>query len=257
MTKNGYQRASFEYLLPLFCSSVLEFCARMSFLYTATLNKPFKQNMPRKLTPAQSDSIRKQTGLFDAVLWGGCLSYLHALLSCDDPSNTEPWMTAMQLIKVFIEWALQQARLRFGPLGYECLYHASTKEMQPELEHPLHEAKCVFSGRTHLDTFSTPSHPEPQVIGRRVQRKFSWWAHHEQTGLESPHTSASYVYESQYSYLVLGMYTLGHLGAILKHHSRACGLQVSLAEFQSNPVWAELYVKINMILYVVHEQLVS
>jgi hypothetical protein len=146
---------------------------------------------------------------------------------------------------------LLKARKRFGVLGHECLLLASTKEMLPELEHQLHEARCVFSGRKWPVLYRSPSHPVPSAVGIRVQRKFTWWAHHEKTGLESPHTSAAFVYESQYSFLIMGVYALGHLAAILKQYSRACG-NLSLDDFQELPVWTELYLKLNAILRIVH-----
>jgi hypothetical protein len=207
----------------------------------------------RKLTAAQSDSVASQSGLFSAAAWRGCVAYLHALLSDDDPVvDLDSWTHAMQAVKTFLDWALVQARARFGVLGHQCLLLASTKEMLPESEHQLHEARCVFSGRKRPVLYCSASQPEPCAVSVRVQRKFAWWAHHEQTGLECPHTSAAFVYESQYSFLVIGIYTLGHLGAILKQHSRACAANLSLKDFEELPVWRQLYLKLNAILRVVH-----
>ena len=208
----------------------------------------------RKFTAAQSESVASGSGLFDIDVWRGCVAHLHALLTDDDPaSDLDNWSHAMQLVKTFVEWVLAKARVRFGALGHECLLHASTKNMLPELEHQQCEAPCVFSGRTNPVLYRTPSHPEPCASSIRLQRRFSWWAHHEQTGLESPHTSAAFVYESHYSYVISGVYALGHLGAILKHKSRALAPDpCSLAEFQALPLWSELYLKINAILCVVH-----
>jgi len=208
----------------------------------------------RKFTTAQSESIASGTGLFDIDVWRGCVAHLHALLTDDDPaSDLDSWSRAMQLIKTFLEWALGRARDRFGALGHACLVHASTNEMLPEFEHLQSIAPCVFSGRTAPVLYRSPSHPEPRACSVRVQRRFTWWAHHEQTGLESPHTSAVFVYESQYSFVVSGVYALGHLGSILKHKSRACAPDAcSLEEFATLPLWDELYAKINAILCVVH-----
>jgi hypothetical protein len=209
----------------------------------------------RKLTAAQSESVSQRKGLFTLVMWQGCVAHLHALLTDDDPSNTESFALAMLLIRTFVDWALQVAKKRFGALGYECLLLASQKEMQPELEHTMGDAPCVFSGRAAPLLYTSTSQAEPAPAYLRVQRKFTWWAHHEQTGLECPHASPAFVYESRYSYLVTGMYALGHLGSLLKHQSRVHAT-AGLEEFQAAPIWAELHCKINEILFVVHAQLV-
>ncbi len=209
----------------------------------------------RKLTSAQSESVGNREGLFSLGVWQSCVAYLHALLTDDDPTNTDSFAHAMLLIKTFVDWALQVAKKRFGTLGYECLLLASQKEMQPELEHTMHDVPCVFSGRTTPLLYTSASQAEPVPVYMRMQRKFTWWAHHEQTGLESPHASPAFVYESRYSYLITGMYALGHLGSLLKHQSRAHS-KASLNEFQADPIWSELYLKINEILFVVHAQLV-
>ncbi len=209
----------------------------------------------RKLTAAQSESVGDRKGLISPQLWQACVSYLHALLTDDDPSNTDSFGQAMLLVKTFVDWALQVSKKRFGTLGYECLLLASQKEMQPELEHTMNDAPCVFSGRTTPLLYTSASHPLPTPVYLRVQRKFTWWAYHEQTGLESPHASPAFVYESRYSFLILGMYALGHLGALLKNQSRAHAKE-SLAEFQADPIWSELYLKINEMLFAVHAQLV-
>ena len=209
----------------------------------------------KKLTSAQSESVGDRKGLFSQALWQACVAYLHALLTDDDPSNMDSFAQAMLLIRTFVDWALQVAKKRFGVLGYECLLLASQKEMQPELEHTMNDAPCVFSGRTSPLLYTSVSQPEPAPVYLRVQRKFTWWAYHEQTGLESPHASPAFVYESRYSYLIIGMYALGHLGALLKQQSRVHS-KASLEEFQANSIWSELYLKINEMLFVVHAQLV-
>lgn len=211
----------------------------------------------KKLTPAQSEAVSQRSGLFTPAMWQGCVAYLHALLTDDDPNSTDIFAQAMALIKMFVDWALLVAKKRFGEHAHACLLLASQKEMQPELEHTMHDAPCVFSARTTPLLYASSSHAAepPSPVYLRVQRKFTWWAHHEQTGLECPHESPAFVYESRYSYLVAGMYALGHLGSLLKQQSRVHAV-AGLREFQAAPVWSELHCKINEILYVVHAQLV-
>jgi hypothetical protein len=188
-------------------------------------------------------------------VWMQCVTYLHAQLTDDDPISASSFTKALLLIKVFLEWALQMARVRYGEQGHECLLMASLHEMGPELEHPLHTHACVFSARLHPVLYTSPSHAEPTPVSVRLQRRFHWWAYHETTGLESPHASPSFVYESQYSHLIAAMHALGHLGAMLKQEARAFDSQIDADTFKSHPMWETMYQAINDILFVVHAQL--
>ena len=205
----------------------------------------------RKLTAAQARSVASRKGLFDHVIWSGCVAYLYALLANPDPENNECWIRAIALIKSYLEWSLMQARARFGVNGGTCLLMASSKEMTPEKEHPLNESPCVFSGRKSPELHP----PSMQAVYTRVQRTFRWWDHHEDTGLECPHESYLYVYESRYSFLIEGIYTLGHIAAILRRYSQECPSVGDADAFARLPIWATLYERINCVLFVVQKLL--
>lgn len=209
----------------------------------------------KKLSASQCDSVSNRRGLFTLAAWNRCVAYLYAQLTDQDPVSTGSYVESMLLVKMFVDWALQVAKKRFSALGHECLLLASTKEMCPELQHPLSIAPCVFSARTSPQLYCSPAHLAPVFVNERVQRKFSWWAYHEQTGLETPHFSDSFVYESQYSHLVVGMYVLGHLSALLKRQARKMQ-DLGEAAFKADPVWPEMLAKIGDILFTVHAQLV-
>jgi len=135
----------------------------------------------KKLSAAQFDSIRNRQGLLPAAVWQQCISYLHAHLSDADPPSSTSFVDTMMLLKMFVDWALQVAKKQFGDTGYECLLLASSKEMSSELLHPLDKAQCVFSRRRSLMQYTSESHPAPMTVCCRVQRRFHWWAYHEQT----------------------------------------------------------------------------
>ena len=132
----------------------------------------------RKLTAAQSDSVASRSGLFSVAVWRGCVAYLHALLSDDDPvGGLDSWTHAMQAVKTFLDWALLQARARFGVLGHQCLLLAGA-EMLPSPSTSCTRRGVFFSGRKRPVLYCSASQPEPCAVSVRVQRKFTWWAHH-------------------------------------------------------------------------------
>lgn len=211
----------------------------------------------KKLTALLSQRVESQRGLFDVDEWNSCVSYLFATRTDDDPSSdTAMWNQCMQLVRVFVDNSLQRAHSRFPELGYECLVLASNKEMTgPPVMHALNEDPCVFSGRLELPAFRTPTRSTPFTVNARVQCQFHWSAHHAMTGMECPHSSSWYVFESQYTFLVLGMYMLGHLGPMLKQHAKAILPGATAEEFQRDEMWKELYQKINSAMFVVWKQL--
>lgn len=207
--------------------------------------------MTKRLSTAQVQSVSTGKGLFTPDAWKGCLVYLHELRSNPDPINTEQWMQSLGTIKVFLEWALFQTKSRFGKLAHECLLAATQKEMTQELQHELNDVPCIFSFRRHPILVSTASRPA-EATSSRLQCSFRWWAHHEQSGMECPHTSQAYVYESHFSFLIRGMYVLGHLAAVLQDVATKDKEEgVTVAAFQARPEWVEFYSKLNHILYVV------
>jgi hypothetical protein len=211
----------------------------------------------RKLSATQIDAVRLRDGLFDFRTWRSCVSYLHALQTNEDPENSGEFAHVTKLVASFVAWSLLAATAKFGSTGVRCLQLAASKTMLPELEHSLHEAPCVFSGRTSVLALRSPSAPVPQAVSKRVQRQFVWWEHHEQTGLESPHFSEAFVYESQFTYLVQSFHALGHFADIAKAKARelwASGVTHAV-EFQAHPMWKEFYEKINCLFYVVYAQL--
>jgi hypothetical protein len=211
----------------------------------------------KRLTALLSQRVESQRGLFDLDAWNSCVSHLFATRTDDDPScDTAMWNQCMQLVRVFVDDSLQCALSRFPALGHECLLMASSKEMKgPPVKHALNEDPCAFSGRTELPAFRTPTRPEPFTVNSRVQCQFHWSAHHAMTGMECPHASSWYVFESQYTFLVLGMYMLGHLGPMLKQQAKSTLPGASADEFQRSPLWEELYQRINSAMFVVWKQL--
>jgi hypothetical protein len=208
----------------------------------------------KKLTPVQIDSIRSRHGLISPADWTKCVSHLHARLTDEDPAGADVWQKAMASVKRFVEWAVWTSGKKFSDEARDCLALASQHRMSAELIHEENETPCVFSQRCTPALFRSPSHPSPACVSVRVQCNFSWWAHHEETGLECPHTSRWFVYESMFSYLVKGVFALGHLSQMLEEQSRTmqpAGLGAE--EFAQQPVWQELLDKINCILFVVRE----
>lgn len=211
----------------------------------------------KKLSSVLSQRVESKRGLFDADAWNSCVSYLFASRTEEDPSsNTAMWNQCMQLVRVFVDDALRSAQALFPGLGHECLLLASSKELSgPPVKHLLKEDPCIFSGRTLLPTFRTPTRSTPIAVYTRVQCQFHWSAHHAMSGMECPHTSSWYVFESQYTFLVLGMYMLGHLGPMLKQKAKEVLPGATEEEFKRDPMWEQLFQRINSALYVVFKQL--
>jgi hypothetical protein len=205
----------------------------------------------KKLSASQVASISRQHGVFDESAWLGCLAYLHRLLADPDPSNTEQWTDAMTQIRMLVDWAVHETRTRFGALAQSCVSLASQRCMSAESLHELNAVPCVFSGRKRPRLYHTGDASKAECASVRVQCHFTWWAHHEQTGMECPHRSETYVYEAQYSYLIKGVSVLGHLPQLLRHESMSVPADSTFEEFQSHPKWDALYRKINNIMYVV------
>lgn len=209
----------------------------------------------KKLTNIQTQRVASQRGLFDLSAWLNCVDYLFVTRTDDDPADAVIWNQTMQLVRIFIDGALHVASSHMPELGYECLLMASCKELSgPPVAHALTEDRCVFTGRFKPPLYRSPSHKEPISVCERVQCRFQWWAHHTITGLECPHTSSWYVFESQFTMLVLAVHMLGHLPAILKQHAKSILPGATGDEFRKDPLWGELYLRINSAMFIVHQQ---
>lgn len=204
----------------------------------------------KKLSSAQLASIRDRDGLFSSAVWKQCVAHLYAKSINVESIESDAWQQMVILIKRFVEWATSACEAKFNEDALECLTLATEHRMSPELVHETYDDPCIFSRRCVPDLFTSPSFPEPRCIAIRVQCRFSWWAHHQDTGLESPVESRWFVYESLYSHLIKGMYVLGHLPATIEAQSKTL-TGLSEEEFTSHEMWADLFSKINAVLYVV------
>ena len=202
--------------------------------------------MKRKLTVSQLNGVQAKAGLFDNKSWRKCLVYLFALLTVSDPPDPEEWTSTHQLLRNFTDWAIQTAHVRFGASAASCLKHASDQDMGVELEHQRSNEPCVFSGRT------TPLKHAGVVTSLRVQCDFIWWAHHQETGLACPHWSDPFVYEAQFSFLVKGVYLVGHFSELMRHLSKSNSLpSLTQEQFLQSGVWTDAYEKLNCAMYVI------
>lgn len=197
----------------------------------------------KKLSAAQLTSISRKQGLFDRSKWQACVDYLYLSLESEDPADSETWIGVCQLIRNFVDWSLQAAQPR-GDRAVECLKHATEHTQEAELNHERNDERCIFSGRRR------PLAHRAQPVTRRIQTRFSWWAHHVENGMECPHWSRSYVYEAQYSWLIKGMQALGQFSPILRGQAQQLK-SCTKEEFLAHSIWEQYYVNINHILYAI------
>ena len=210
-----------------------------------------------RFTAAQISSVRGRTGLFSMDVWVRCGFYVFTLALHPDPEHNPEWIYAGSVVQRFLDWTLEQADARFGPAGWACLDFASRCDMSEELYHPLHVKPCVFSGRRRVQTCRQINENEPlRLVSTRVQRRFTWWAAHPQTGLFVPFKSRWFVYESIYTPLLQAIHILGRfnqhliqLGQEISLRNNGSGFSVRQLSLHSE--WKNTYKKINDILFVI------
>jgi hypothetical protein len=208
-----------------------------------------------KLSAAQLLRISRGGGIFNEDEWRGCIAYLFALRTSNDPSDSDAWNACMASVRMVLSWALSQCALKYGRAAHECLVHASTHCMMEELNHIVigktgaRRARCVFSHRARLPYYKAPLRAR-QTVSRRVQRRFYSWKHHAQTGLQSPHFTPSYVYESHFSHLINAVYTLGRMPEMLQGVASSPELALPADEcvWTTHPMWSRVCTNINALM---------
>lgn len=187
--------------------------------------------------------------------WKDCIEH-HFRFGADDSPSAVSYQVVVDrfddMVKDFLRRVRERAR---DPRMYDCLKLAATTQVCPEFEHEQVTEKCIFSGRTQPMEISVSGSSRTVIPFRRLHCCFTWWAQHPETGLDCPHFSSFFVYESRFSYIIKGMHVLGHFDAML----RSVALEMKdLAhdEFVSDPRWSRLRDNLNAIVSMLVTELV-
>lgn len=182
-------------------------------------------------------------GLISCDDWNSCIQYLYATLSDEDAGCPLAWSSVLGKVRSFLDYMLVQYKKKLGPTAMTCLNLAVNKEMSMEYHHEMEQDPCIFSQRLTPCVYRSQIHT-PCVSTKRVHCNFTWWALDDTLGIEYPHASPYFVYEFQYSFIIKGVYVLGHLAQILKKISTQLGATNWLA-FKQSSMWVEWLKKIN------------
>jgi len=214
--------------------------------------------MPKKLTSTQISNLRTGTKrLFDRKEWLACLPYLYATRKQDDPTNPEHWNHCCLLIRLFIDYVLQQVRIKYGQTAHDCLVYASQPkcgidEKAQEHIHLKADKPCIFCGSVTLPLYVTREKgAQPTPTSQRVHIGFYYNDYHQQTGVHCPHFTPLYVYDSHYSNFVYGMYALGHFQDTIRALAKSETLfegNSSIEEFKSHVIWQTVWDYLNAIV---------
>ena len=202
-----------------------------------------------KLTTQQLACMARGDGVLTDQAWHGCVRYLFALQSDSDPVDCDDWNAAMSVVRDVSTWTLAQSERRYGPAAAACLKLAHTQNMTEPLVHPGDIIPCTFSRRTAPLLYTSSKHSQPRAVSVRVQRRFYAWEYHPVTGLQTPHFSAFYVYESHFEWLIEAVHVLGHFDAMLRKTSaaRAAAAGTEL-EWTADGTWQTLRANLNGLL---------
>jgi hypothetical protein len=118
-----------------------------------------------------------------------------------------------------------------------------------ELIHEQHSLPCIFTGIRHPLLYRSEREREARPASVRLQCRFRYWTHHEQTGLECPHFTPWFVFESQFALLIKAFYVLGHWEQILTQQASNM-THMEQEEFVRQEVWKETWKKLHALLAV-------
>jgi hypothetical protein len=203
----------------------------------------------KKPTSSQQAAIRNGRGLVSASEWRNCMEYLHRLFHEEDPPESVEWKDMLRKVQIAASWLLEQSLIHRGRSAHRCLELSLHSSLSDELIHEQESLPCIFTGRRKPLLYRTAQDREARPASVRLQCRFRHWKHHEQTGLECPHFSPWFVYESQFALLIKAFYVLGHWEQIIRQQASEMA-HMEQEEFVQQQVWKETWNKLHAMLAV-------